>query len=83
MTDGDSITLKDLPPEILAAGGRDSKNRFRLPAGGIELDKEIESFEKRWMQEALQQTKQNKSEAARLLGIDRNRLNYLCRKYSL
>ena len=83
MTDGDSIALKDLPPEIVEAGGRDTRSRFRLPTGGIDLDKEIESFEKRWMQEALQQAKQNKSEAARLLGIDRNRLNYLCRKYSL
>ncbi len=83
MTDGDAITLKDLPAEIVAAGGRDSRNRFRLPASGISLDKEIEAFEKRWLQESLQQAKQNKSEAARLLGVDRNRLNYLCRKYDL
>jgi len=24
-----------------------------------------------------------KSEAARLLGVDRNRMNYLCRKYNV
>ena len=83
MTDGDSIELKDLPPEIIEAGGRDPRSRFRLPAGGIDLDKEIASFEKRWVQEALQQAKQAKSEAARLLSVDRNRLNYLCRKYGL
>jgi DNA-binding NtrC family response regulator len=83
MTDGDSIELKDLPPEIVEAGGRDPKGRFRIPASGIDLDKEIASFEKRWVQEALQQAKQAKSEAARLLGVDRNRLNYLCRKFDL
>lgn len=83
MTDGDTIELKDLPPEIIEAGGRDPKGRFRLPAGGIDLDKEIASFEKRWVQEALQQAKHAKSEASRLLGVDRNRLNYLCRKYDL
>jgi len=83
MTDGDQITLKDLPAEIVEAGGRDARNRFRLPATGIDLDDEIEAFEKRWLQEALQQAKQVKAEAARLLGVDRNRLNYLCRKYGL
>lgn len=83
MTDGDTITLKDLPGDIGQAAGRESKNRFHLPAGGINLDKEIEGFEKRWLAEALEQAKQVKADAARLLGVDRNRLNYLCRKYDL
>jgi DNA-binding NtrC family response regulator len=83
MTDGDSLSLGDLPPEIVHAGGRDSRGRFRLPAGGIDLDKELEAFERQWLQEALKQAKQGKLEAARLLGVDRNRLNYLCRKHGL
>ncbi len=83
MTEDETITLSDLPVEIVQATGRDSKSRFHLPAGGIELDKELEATEKRWVQEAMVQGKQTKSEAARLLGVDRNRLNYLCRKYGL
>jgi DNA-binding NtrC family response regulator len=83
MTDGDSISLADLPPEIVQAAGPDRKGRFRLPADGIDLDKELEAFERRWVEEALQQAKERKSEAARLLGVDRNRFNYLCRKYGL
>jgi DNA-binding NtrC family response regulator len=83
MTDGEIITMKDLPPEIMQAAGRDSRGRHRLSASGINLDKEIEAFERRWVQEALEQAKQVKSEAARLLSVDRNRLNYLCRKYNL
>lgn len=83
MTEGDAIDLKDLPAEIVQAAGRNPRNRFRLPAGGIKLDREIEEFERRWVQEALSQAKDVKSEAARLLGVDRNRLNYLCRKYGL
>ena len=83
MTDGESISLKDLPSEIVQASGRDSRNRFRLPSGGINLDKEMETVERRWLQEAMEQAKQVKAEAARLLGVDRNRLNYLCRKYNL
>jgi DNA-binding NtrC family response regulator len=83
MTDTDVISLKDLPAEIVQAAGRDSRGRFRMPTSGINLDKEIEGFERRWVQEALEQAKRVKSDAARLLGVDRNRLNYLCRKYSL
>jgi len=83
MTDGDTISLNDLPPEMIQVSGRDSKGRFRLPADGIDLDKELEAFERRWLQEALQHAKQAKSEAARLLGVDRNRLNYLCQKHGL
>jgi DNA-binding NtrC family response regulator len=83
MTESDSISLDDLPPEIAQSTGRDGKARFRLSAGGIDLDKELAATEKRWVQEAMQQSKQVKTEAARLLGVDRNRLNYLCRKYGL
>jgi DNA-binding NtrC family response regulator len=83
MSDGDTVMLKDLPGEIVQAGGHDGRGRFKLPATGIKLDREIESFENRWVKEALEQAKNVKSEAARLLGVDRNRLNYLCRKYNL
>jgi DNA-binding NtrC family response regulator len=82
MTDGEIVGLKDLPAEIVQAVGRD-RGRVRLPGSGINLDKELEAFERRWVQEALEQTQQVKSEAARLLGVDRNRMNYLCRKYDL
>jgi len=83
MTDAETITLKDLPPEIVQAAGRDARGRIRMPTGGINLDKELEAYERRWVQEALEQAKRVKSDAARLLGVDRNRLNYLCRKYNL
>ena len=82
MTEADLISLDDLPPEIAQAAGRDAKARFRLPAGGIDLDKELDATERRWVQEAMQQSKQVKTDAARLLGVDRNRMNYLCRKHS-
>ncbi len=83
MTDGETVMLKDLPGEIVQAAGHDPRNRFKLPVAGIKLDREIEAFESRWVKEALEQAKNVKSEAARLLGVDRNRLNYLCRKYNL
>jgi len=81
MTDSDSISLNDLPPEIIQAVGHHSKDRFHLPSAGIDLDKELRSYERRWLEEALKHAKDGKSEAARLLGVDRNRMNYLCRKH--
>jgi len=83
MTDDDVIGVKDLPPDILQAVSRDSRGRFKIPAGGISLDKEMQNYERRWLTEALEQAKRVKADAARLLGVDRNRLNYLCRKYDL
>jgi DNA-binding NtrC family response regulator len=83
MTESDFISLDDLPPEIAQSTGRDGRARFRLSGGGIDLDKELAATEKRWVQEAMQQSKQVKTEAARLLGVDRNRMNYLCRKHEI
>ncbi len=83
MTDGDLISLKDLPAEIAQAASADRRGRIRLTGSGIDLDKEIEAYEKRWVEAALEQAKRVKTEAARLLGVDKNRINYLCRKYNL
>jgi transcriptional regulator with PAS, ATPase and Fis domain len=83
MTDDDTINLKDLPGDLQKAAAPDRKGRFRIPPTGIKLEKELEEFERQWLETALQQARQIKSEAARLLGVDRNRINYLCRKYSL
>jgi len=83
MTDGRSIELKDLPPEILDAASHTSRSHFRWSSGGISLDKELEAFERRCVQEALEHARNAKTEAARLLGVDRNRMSYLCRKYRL
>ena len=83
MTDGQDISLQDLPGEIVKAAGSTTGEKMRLSGKGISLDKELEAVERRWVQEALEEAKQVKTEAARMLGIDRNRINYLCRKYHL
>jgi DNA-binding NtrC family response regulator len=83
MTEGEDICLQNLPGEILQTAGSATGGKLRLSKGGISLDKEIEAVERRWVQEALQEAKQVKTDAARMLGVDRNRMNYLCRKYQL
>ncbi len=83
MTDDECIRWKDLPGDIVETAGRDVRGQFRLPPTGIRLDEEINAFERRWVETALERSQRVKAEAAKLLGVDRNRINYLCRKYSL
>lgn len=71
------ITLKDLPPAVL---------RAEEPAPAAEPVIEplpLEEIEKRNIMAALQRTGGNKNEAARLLGIDRQRLYRKIEKYGL
>ena len=84
MTDGELITRKNLPQDILRVPG-DSRGRtqFRLPPTGIRLEEEIASYERRWLQAALAQADGVKAEAARLLGLNKDRMKYLARKHKL
>ena len=83
MTDAGSIELDNLPPNLLDSGGGRHPGRPQFPRGGVHLDRELEAYEKKWVEEALEQAKRVKAEAARLLHVDKNRMNYLCRKYGL
>ena len=83
MADEQTVALENLPGDILQETRGDRRDQFQLPPTGIRLDEEIEAFERQWVEAALKHTRHAKSEAARLLGVDRNRMNYLCRKYSL
>jgi DNA-binding NtrC family response regulator len=84
MADEEQISLKSLPREIVqTAGDLRSDRRLRVPAEGMELEKEVASYERRWLETALTQAKGVKAEAARLLGLNKDRMKYLCRKYNL
>lgn len=83
MCDADTIELHDLPTEIVSSVERNGRGRFRLPAAGIDLDDELQSHERKLVETALQQASSDMKAAAKLLGIDRNRINYLRRKFSL
>jgi DNA-binding NtrC family response regulator len=83
MTDNELITLKDLPGDVAQGAGRDSRNRFRVPAAGFHLEQEVAACERRWVEAALNQASGVKSQAAKLLGINKDKMKYLCRKYEL
>ena len=83
MSDSESIELADLPADVAQSADHGGRGKFRLPASGIKLGDEIEAYERKLVQTALQQSSGDKTAAAKLLGVDRNRINYLSRKYGL
>ena len=84
MTDDDLIGLKSLPLEIAKTGGeRRGERRFRVPPEGVQLEEEVASYERQWLETALAQAQGVKAEAGRLLGLNKDRMKYLCRKYRL
>jgi Nif-specific regulatory protein len=78
---GAVITAQELPlalREPLKASTLDSE-AFRLPPGGIALSE----LERELIRQALEQTHQNKSHAAKLLGLSRTQLRTRMRHYGL
>ena len=76
--------MKAVPRDVAeAAGDYRASRHFRVPSEGIRLEEEVSAFERRWLEAALAQAKGVKAEAARMLGLNKDRMKYLCRKYSL
>ena len=75
---GREIGLTNLPLETRTNAGNAAQG-FALPAQGINLDE----LERDLLVQALERTRQNRTHAARLLGISRDALNYRLKKYAL
>jgi DNA-binding NtrC family response regulator len=77
---GRRIESQNLPREMTATARQASSDAvFSLPDGGIDLC----SLEQNLILQALDTARGNRSRAARLLGITRDKLNYRIKKYSL
>lgn len=74
---GQTLHKQNLPSHIQITSPQTSVSPFRLPAEGIQL----QELERDLMSQALERTQQNKSHAARLLGISRDALNYRLKKH--
>jgi DNA-binding NtrC family response regulator len=83
MTDEETISIRNLPAEIMQAAARSSRNQFRLPSGGIRLLDEVAAYERQWLESALTEAQNVKIRAAQLLGLNKEQMKYLCRKYRL
>jgi two-component system, NtrC family, response regulator AtoC len=86
LADGNRVSTKYLPIRISEGGimpvplaERNSNGGIQLPAGGVSLY----NVEKELIKQALEQSRGNKSTAARLLRITRDTLRYKVKKYEL
>jgi DNA-binding NtrC family response regulator len=76
---GRDIGLSNLPLDMRTPAPQVSYAPFSLPATGINL----ENLERDLLNQALERTQNNKTHAARLLGISRDALNYRLKKQAL
>ncbi len=85
MNDEELVTAKHVPRDIVQVAGGDSRGarQFRIPAQGIKLEEELATFERRWLETALAHAEGVKAKAAQLLGLNKDKMKYLCRKYDL
>ncbi|HFD87860.1 MAG TPA: sigma-54-dependent Fis family transcriptional regulator, partial [Gammaproteobacteria bacterium] len=74
---GKTITPNNLPAEIRHP--ESAASDFQLPPQGIHL----EQLETQFIRQALEQTRGNKTRAARLLGLSRDTLLYRLKKYAI
>ena len=83
MTEGDLIAITNLPRNIREITARFAHEKLRLPPSGIDLEEEVAIFEKHLIEMAIAKTLGVKARAARLLGLNKEKMKYLCRKYGL
>lgn len=86
LTESATITPGDLPPRFqhgLQGLPGWSQANLDLPDGGIQLDKRLAEFERALLTNAMEKAAGKKKEAAQFLGLNRDQMKYLCRKYSI
>jgi transcriptional regulator with PAS, ATPase and Fis domain len=71
---GDQIQPRDLPARVCGLPTERRSGSSKLPDSGIDLRIAVESFENNLIRQALERTKWNKNQAARLLGLNRTTL---------
>jgi DNA-binding NtrC family response regulator len=82
MVPGATIYVKHLPEQILYTSSA-KRESLLIPEEGISFDEEMARIEVAYLQAALRRSNGKKSVAAALLGLDGQRMKYLCRKYGL
>ena len=79
LSEGDLITLEDLPTEVRQDVGPASDSAFKLPAEGINF----EDVERNLITQAMEQTDYNITKAAKLLGLTFRTLQYRLEKFNI
>jgi len=79
LSEGDLITLEDLPSEVRQEVGPAVDGAFKLPAEGINF----EDVERNLITQAMEQTDYNITKAAKLLGLTFRTLQYRLEKFGI
>jgi DNA-binding NtrC family response regulator len=82
MSDGPVIAAHHLPQQLLSSSAA-GHEAILIPEGGVDFDAEMGRIEIAYLNAALRRTDGKKSAAAALLGLDPQRMKYLCRKLHL
>ena len=79
LSEGDQITVEDLPSEVRQEVGPAAEGAFKLPAEGINF----EEVERNLITQAMEQTDYNITKAAKLLGLTFRTLQYRLEKFGI
>ncbi len=84
LADDETIGVADLPPQISGAGLSNGSMRLpEIPDEGFKLEAHMAGHEEAILRAALKKGDSVKTKAARLLGVNKDRMKYLSRKYNL
>jgi DNA-binding NtrC family response regulator len=84
LADDETIGLGDLPPQISGSGlGEGAGDLPVIPDEGFRLEEYMARHEEAILTAALRKAGSVKTQAAKLLGVNKDRMKYLCRKYNL
>ena len=79
LSDGDALTLEDVPDNVKKPSSANGKLWFPLPSDPINL----EDVEREIIRESLRRHDGNQSQTSKYLGITRSALIYRMQKYGL
>jgi two-component system response regulator PilR (NtrC family) len=80
---GPVIGLGDLPVEVAGAAALPAASFASLPEGGLALDEVLNELERRLLLQALDRSRGNRTEAAKLLHVTFRSLRYRLKKHGL
>ncbi|MCL5287975.1 MAG: sigma-54 dependent transcriptional regulator [Acidobacteria bacterium] len=83
MADGDLLLPEHLPAQVRCSDAPAASGQVMIPPEGLKMEQEISQFERRLLECALTQAGGVKAKAAKLLGLTKEQMKYLCRKHGV